>query len=310
MKKKKRDFLSMSDFSQKEIWEVLVLAQKMKKRSFSNVLKNRSIGLIFQKPSTRTSVSFAVGIHQLGGHPLLLNADILQLKRGEAPKDTGRVLSRYLDAVVIRANRHDDIMEMAGFATVPVINGLTEKEHPCQVMADLLTIMEKTGKKHPKHLKGFKVTFLGDANNVLNSWMLAAAILEMNLQVACPPQYQPAQEFRLMVDTFSPKRKADIKFITDPKVAVKGAQAVYTDVWASMGQEKESQKRKMAFSAYQLNAEILKEASPNALVMHCLPAHRGEEITEEILEGPQSVVFDQAENRLHVQKAVLATFLS
>ncbi len=299
----------MADLSQKEIWDVLLMAKNLKKKPFSRKLHGRSIGLIFQKPSTRTSVSFAVGITQLGGHPLILNADILQIKRGESPRDTGRVLSRYLDAIVIRANRHEDVIEMAGFADIPLISGLTDKEHPCQVLADLLTIMEHRKMKHPRELAGFRVAYLGDGNNMAHSWMLAAGSLGMHLRLACPKGFFPLVGYQEKSNALAKKSKGKIEILTDPMAAAKGAQALYTDVWASMGQESEIQSRKQIFAPFQLNSHVLSAAAPKALVMHCLPAHRGEEITEELLEGPQSVVFDQAENRLHVQKAVLAALL-
>lgn len=305
----KKDFLSIADFSQKEIWNLLLLAKKLKKNKFSKSLQNKCIGLIFQKPSTRTAVSFAVGIGQLGGQPLILNADILQIKRGESPKDTGRVLSRYLDAIVIRANRHDEVLEMASHSTVPVINGLTDREHPCQVLADLLTIMEKKKLTHPKKLKGIQVAYLGDGNNMAQSWMLAAALLGIKLKVGAPISYQPSSEYRMMVDALAENGKADIEILSDAHKVALGAHVLYTDVWASMGQEDEYNKRKEDFAPYQLNQEIVKLADPKVMVMHCLPAHRGEEITDEVLEGPHSVVFDQAENRLHVQKAVLMTLM-
>lgn len=305
----KRDFISIADFDQKGLFELLLLARRLKKQRFSLVLQGRTIGLIFQKPSTRTAVSFAVGVAQLGGTPLLLNADVLQIKRGESPRDTGRVLSRYLDAIVMRANKHEDIVEMAGFADVPVINGLTDEEHPCQVLADLLTIMEHKKMKHPKELKGFQLTYLGDGNNMAQSLMLAAALLGLKLKVACPKNYEPKAKYVQMAEALQEKTKGSVVITSDVQTAAKGAQALYTDVWASMGQEAESNARREAFASFQVNASLLRLADKKALVMHCLPAHRGEEITEDVLEGPHSVIFDQAENRLHVQKAVLATLL-
>lgn len=307
--KTKRDFISISDFSREEIWALLELAKKLKKKRFERILAGRTVGLIFQKPSTRTAVSFAVGVVQLGGHPLLLNADILQIKRGESPRDTGRVLSRYLDAIVIRANHHDDVIEMAGFSDIPVINGLTDQEHPCQVLADLLTIMEHKKMSHPGELAGLKVSYLGDGNNVAHSWMLAAGLLGIHLNIATPEKYEPKAEFQNRTKALERSGKGKVQLMSDPSAAVKEADAVYTDVWTSMGQESETQNRRLIFSPYQLNSRLLKLAKPKALVMHCLPAHRGEEITEEVMEGPSSVVFDQAENRLHVQKAVLAKLI-
>jgi ornithine carbamoyltransferase len=272
------------------------------------VLNTKTVGLVFQKPSTRTAVSFAVGVSQLGGTPLILTADVLQIKRGESPRDTARVLSRYLDAIVIRAHHHDDVLEMARYASIPVINGLTDLEHPCQVLADLLTIMEHSKMKHPRQLAGFHLAYLGDGNNVAHSLMLAAAILGMKLTLACPAGYEPQQAVRERTRALG-GTKAAIDVVKDPIVAVRGARAVYTDVWTSMGQEAELQRRQRIFTPYQLNQRVMDAATPGALAMHCLPAHRGEEITEEVLEGPQSVVFDQAENRLHAQKAVLQLLL-
>ncbi|MCG3205981.1 MAG: Ornithine carbamoyltransferase [Elusimicrobia bacterium] len=306
----KRDFLSFADFSQKEIHDLLLLSLKLKKKKLGRALFGKSIGLVFQKPSTRTAVSFAVGVSQLGGTPLILNADILQIKRGESPRDTARVLSRYLDAIVIRANHHSDVLEMAKYATIPLINGLTELEHPCQVLADLLTIMEHRKMKHPKQLAGIKLTYLGDGNNMAHSLMLASTLLGIKLMLACPAGFEPKVEIRNKANELKKQGKGEFHVLRDPLVAARGADAVYTDVWTSMGQESELQYRQNLFAPYQLNAAVLKEAKPQALAMHCLPAHRGEEITEDVLEGPQSVIFDQAENRLHVQKAVLVTLLS
>lgn len=305
-----RNFLSFADFSQKEIWDLLLLSAQLKKKKLNRALSGKSVGLIFQKPSTRTAVSFAVGVSQLGGVPLILNADVLQIKRGESPRDTSRVLSRYLDAIVIRANQHKDVEEMAKYSTIPVINGLTEMEHPCQVLADLLTIMEHRKMKHPKQLAGFKLAYLGDGNNVAHSLMLAAAILGMELVLACPSGYDPKPEFRAKAKELSQKGKGVINVLRDPQVAARGADALYTDVWTSMGQESEILRRQTIFAPYQLNSSVLGQAKANALAMHCLPAHRGEEITEDVLEGPQSIIFDQAENRLHVQKAILVTLLT
>ncbi len=305
-----RDFISFSDFSQSEIWELLALARKLKANKQNKSLNGKSVGLIFQKPSTRTAVSFAVGVTQLSGTPLILSADVLQIKRGESPRDTARVLSRYLDAIVIRANHHSDVVEMAGYSTIPIINGLTDLEHPCQVLADLLTIMEKRKMKSASQLQGFKLTYLGDGNNVAQSLMLAAAMLGMKLVLACPSGYEPKLEFRDKAKKISGVTKAEIHLVKDPMVAARNADALYTDVWTSMGQEAELQRRQSIFAPYQLNEKVLKEAKPDALAMHCLPAHRGEEITETVLEGPQSVIFDQAENRLHVQKAVLMMLLA
>jgi ornithine carbamoyltransferase len=307
--KRKQDFISIADFDRDMVFDILTLTRQLKSQPFRKTLQNKTVGLIFQKPSTRTAVSFAVGVSQLGGQPLLLNADVLQIKRGETPKDTARVLSRYLSAIVVRANHHSDVLEMAGFADIPVINGLTDQEHPCQVLADLFTIMEHRKMKHPKELKGFRVVYLGDGNNVAQSWMLAASLLGMKLVLACPKNYEPRKDYFEMAQTMAKKGGGSVDVVSDPSQAVQGAQALYTDVWTSMGQEAESQKRREALSVYQLNSFLMSMAQKNALVMHCLPAHRGEEITDDVIEGPNSVVFDQAANRLHVQKAVMSTLL-
>lgn len=304
-KSRHHNLISIADFSKAETAALLLAARKLKRSGPSNVLKGRTVGLIFQKPSTRTAVSFAVGVVQLGGHPLILNADVLQIKRGESPKDTGRVLSRYLDAIVIRANQHSDVVEMADVADIPVINGLTDEEHPCQVYADLLTIMEHRKFSHPRQLAGFRWAYVGDGNNVAHSLMLASALLGMHIRVACPPGYEPRPSYVEMAKRLAASGNGSVEVLRDPEAAVQDVDAIYTDVWTSMGQEAETQKRRADFAPYQVNRELLARAKRGALVMHCLPAHRGEEITDDVLEGPNSVIFDQAENRLHVQKAIL-----
>lgn len=302
----KHDFLSLSDYSPSDLSEILLLARSLKKQNKPlKILAGKTVGLIFQKPSTRTTVSFAVGVVQLGGHPLILNADVLQMKRGESPKDTGRVLSRYLDALVMRATRHAELLELARYASIPVINGLTDQEHPCQVLADLLTIMEHRKMTNPKQLRGFQLSYFGDGNNVSQSLVLAAGLFGLDLKLACPDGYEPGREFIEQAKQMCKKSGGSIQISSDPKEAARESDALYTDVWASMGQEAEIQKRKEIFADYQLNEALLALAKPKALVMHCLPAHRGEEITDEAMEGASSVVFDQAENRLHVQKAIL-----
>jgi ornithine carbamoyltransferase len=306
----KRDYISVADFSREETWDLLLLARRLQSKRVSTVLRGKTIGLIFQKPSTRTAVSFSVGVAELGGHPLLLNADVLQIKRGESPKDTGRVLSRYLSAITIRADRHEDVLEMASYATIPVINGLTNKEHPCQVLADLLTIMNKKKMKHPKQLEGIHLAYFGDGNNMAHSLILAAGLLGMKITLACPKGYEPSKTYMDEAKRISKSRSFSLDVIDDPKKAATNADVLYTDVWTSMGQEAEKEKRHQVLAPYQVNQVILNQAKPAALVMHCLPAHRGEEITEDVLEGPNSVIFDQAENRLHVQKAVLMMLLS
>ena len=309
VKNRHRNLVSIADFSKAEIFEVLVASKRLKRKPYARTLQGRTVGLIFQKPSTRTAVSFAVGIVQLGGHPLLLNTDVLQIKRGESPKDTGRVLSRYLDAIVIRANRHSDVIEMADVADIPVINGLTDEEHPCQVLADLMTVMEHRKISNPKQLAGFRWTYVGDGNNVANSLMLASGLLGMHIRVACPKGYEPRPVYVEMARRLAAAGKGSVEILRDPEEAVSGTDAIYTDVWTSMGQEAEAAKRVGAFGPYQVNAALVTKAKPGAMVMHCLPAHRGEEITEDVLEGKNSVIFDQAENRLHMQKAILKALL-
>jgi len=303
-----RDFLSVNDFSREELQEILALALHLKRESKEGkehcLLKGRSLGMIFQKPSTRTRVSFEVAMWQLGGQALFLNAQDLQIGRGEPLKDTARTLSRYLDGVMIRTFAHRDAEELAAFASVPVINGLTDLLHPCQAMADMLTLLEHYGR-----LEGLQLAYVGDGNNVAHALLLAATKLGVHCSVATPHGYEPNPEIVDAARINSALAGTSLLLTNDPALAVLGAQAVYTDVWASMGQEAESATRRGLFQPYQLNSRLLAQAGPGALVLHCLPAHRGEEITEQVLEGPQSVVFEQAENRLHVQKAILAALL-
>ncbi|MBT9172130.1 MAG: Ornithine carbamoyltransferase [Syntrophomonadaceae bacterium] len=303
-----RDFLSANDFSKEELREILAEALRLKRELKEGkehcLLKGRTLGMVFQKPSTRTRVSFEVAMWQLGGQALFLSAQDLQIGRGEPLKDTARTLSRYLDGIMIRTFAHSEAEELAAFASVPVINGLTDLLHPCQAMADMLTLLEHFGR-----LEGLQLAYVGDGNNVVHSLMLAATRLGLQMAVATPPGYEPDQEIVDAARINSARAGTNLLVTNDPELAVMGAQAVYTDVWASMGQEAEHAERCALFQPYQLNSRLLAQAVPGALVLHCLPAHRGEEITEQVLEGPQSVVFDQAENRLHVQKAILAALL-
>lgn len=305
-----KDFLSMADLSVAEITEILAIAKRLKtRRGPSRSLAGKSLGMIFQKPSTRTAVSFAVAMYEMGGLALTLSEQQLQLKRGETLADTARTLSRYLAGIMIRAHRHEDVEILARYADVPVINGLTDKEHPCQVLADLLTVMEAFKMKSPAELKKLHIAYVGDGNNMAQSWMLGAAILGLRLTVACPPGYKPEKDFQIQAYRLSKRSGARVAVVHDPREAVAGAHVVYTDVWISMGQEEEAEKRRDIFRKYQVNESLMELAHPKAVVLHCLPAHREEEITASVLEGPQSVVFQQAENRLHVQKAVLQKFL-
>lgn len=301
-----KDFLTIGQLSGNELALILdrasALKDILKRGDLHQPLRGRSVGLIFQKSSTRTRVSFQVGIYQLGGQSIFLSPHEIQLGRGETIADTARVLSRYLHALVIRTYGHEIVEELAHYAEVPVINGLTDQHHPCQALADLLTIKEKKGR-----LKGLRLAYIGDGNNMAHSLIEAAARTGMEIAVASPAGYQPDPAIVAGAKTFA--ERAGIEVLTDPLEAARDADVLYTDVWASMGQEAEQEKRRAVFKPYQINSALLKQARPDVIVMHCLPAHRGEEITDEVLEGPQSVVWDQAENRLHTQKAVLELLL-
>lgn len=306
---KGKDLLGMCDLSKNEIAEIIKFSRLIKRIGTYGggykPLKGKTLGMIFQKPSTRTRVSFEVAMWQLGGYPLFLNKNDLQLGRGETLEDTARVLSRYLDGIVIRAYSHEDVKILAKYADVPVINGLSDFEHPCQVLADFLTILEKKNS-----LAGLKLAFIGDgANNMANSLIFGCAKMGINLAIASPKEYQPKPELLENAIFHAKTNNSQIIVTEDPKEAALEADIIYTDVWTSMGQESEEIERKKIFSGYQVNKELLKAAKPDVIVMHCLPAHRGEEITDEVIEGPNSVVFDQAENRLHVEKAILALLL-
>jgi ornithine carbamoyltransferase len=302
----KKDFISIYDLTKAETENILHKAGEIKEIHRSGAayrpLAGKTLAMIFEKPSTRTRVSFETGMFQLGGHALSLNPQDTQLGRGEPIMDTARVLSRYVDGIMIRTFAHTRIEEMARFASIPVINGLSDLLHPCQIVSDIFTITEKRGHDY----RGLKVAYVGDGNNVANSWINGAARLGFALSLACPPGYGPDERILARAQAEGGSR---IVLTHDPQEAVAGAHVINTDVWASMGQEKEQAKRSKAFQGYQVNAVLLSHARPDCLVMHCLPAHRGEEITVEVLEGPQSVVFDQAENRLHVQKAILILLL-
>lgn len=303
---KGRDMLSIHDLSVDEVQEILSLAQELKAKQKAGVehhiLKGKTLGMIFEKSSTRTRVSFETGMYQLGGQALFLSNRDLQLGRGEPIKDTARVLSRYLDGIMIRTYGHDRVEELAKYADIPVINALTDLLHPCQVLTDLLTIIEHKG----KDLKGLKMAYVGDGNNMTNSYMYGCAKAGMVFTAATPKGYEPDPEVTKNAIEDAKETGASITLINDPVEAVKGADIVVTDTWASMGQEAEHDERKKIFQAYQVNKELLAHADKRVIVMHCLPAYRGEEITEEVLEANASVIFDEAENRLHTQKAVMA----
>ncbi|WBY63825.1 MAG: Ornithine carbamoyltransferase [Thermocaproicibacter melissae] len=298
-----KHLLKMLDLTSGEITEILNLADQLKyeqKHGIEHkVLAGKTLGMIFEKASTRTRVSFEVGMYQLGGLPLFLSANDLQIGRGEPVQDTARVLSRYLDGIMIRTFKQSEVDALAQNGTIPVINGLTDFAHPCQVLADLMTIREYKGS-----LEGLKLCFIGDGNNMMNSLIVGGLKMKMEVAVACPQDYRPSpivRDFAAVHPAFS--------MTTDPMEAAKGADVVITDVWASMGEEDEIEKRRKAFQGYQVNDEVLAQAKPDAMVLHCLPAHRGEEITAEVFEKHAKEIFDEAENRLHAQKAVLVKLL-
>lgn len=306
---KGRDFLSLHDFTTEEIYQILDLAaelkEKQKKGETHHILKGKTLGMIFEKSSTRTRVSFEVGMYQLGGSALFLSNRDLQIGRGEPIRDTARVLSRYLDGIMIRTFEGSKVEELADFASIPVINALTDEEHPCQVLADLQTIRE-----HKGELKGLKMVYIGDGNNMVNSLMHGCAKVGMDISVATPAGYEPMESMVAEAMEDAKAFGSKVEITQDILAAAKDADVVYTDVWASMGQEGEAEKRQKAFKDYQVNAAVMAVAKPDAIVLHCLPAHRGEEITDEVIESKQSVIFDEAENRLHAQKAVMALVMA
>jgi ornithine carbamoyltransferase len=296
----KRDYLTFPDLSKPEVQALFQLAVRMKSGAYRDKpLAGKTLGMIFAKSSTRTRVSFEVGAYQLGGHALFLSSRDIQLGRGEPIRDTARVLSRYLDMLMIRTFDHKEVEDLAEFSSVPVINGLTDLHHPCQILADILTMQEHLG-----GFEGKRVAWIGDGNNMANSWLDAAALLGFELRLACPEGFEPNREI------YERASKLTKTMITEePDEAVAGADVVTTDVWASMGQEAEAEKRRQAFRGYVVDEALMQQAKPSAIFQHCLPAHRGEEVTDAVIEGPQSRVMDEAENRLHAQKALIATLL-
>ncbi len=302
----KRDFISLKSYTNAELVKLLSIAGRLKKakHQITDDLKGKTIGLIFQKPSNRTRVSFEVGIHQLGGNCIYLGPEEINLGKRETTSDVAQTLSRYLDGIVARTFSHQDVVELAKFATVPVINGLTDLSHPCQAMADMLTIHENFGS-----FKGIKFAYVGDGNNVCHSLMIISAKLGVHMTVAHPKGFAPLDIVTKAAFELAKETKAQITLTTDPVAAVKGAQVIYADTWVSMGQEEEAKKRLKIFENYQINKQLVAKADNKYIFMHCLPAHRGQEVTEEIIDGPHSVIFDQAENRLHVQKAILLHLL-
>ncbi|TCP55928.1 ornithine carbamoyltransferase [Tumebacillus sp. BK434] len=304
-----RDFLDFADFSAQELQALLKLALELKQKHKAGVafrpLAGKTLGMIFEKASTRTRVSFEVAMNQLGGQAMFLSGRDTQIGRGEPIPDTARVLSRYLDGIMIRTFGHEIVTEFAEYATVPVINGLTDLHHPCQVLADVLTLLEKKGK-----LQGLTVTYVGDGNNMANSWLIAAPKFGLNLRIATPPGYECDPAVVAQAQQLASFHGTELLLTSDPVAAVKDTDMIYTDVWASMGQEEEQKQREQDFAAYQVNQTLAAHAKPDYLFMHCLPAHRGEEVSAEVIDGPNSVVFDEAENRLHVQKAILVATMS
>ncbi|MCX5668705.1 MAG: ornithine carbamoyltransferase [Candidatus Omnitrophica bacterium] len=314
----KKDLISIKDLTSQEIEELFNLAVKLKRdrTKFNKVLSGKTLALIFQKPSNRTRVSFEVGMYQLGGNSVYLSPSEINLGVRETIKDAAKTISRYVDGIVLRTFEHKNCLDMAHAAGVPVINGLSDFSHPCQALADLFTIGEKfsrlshAGQKVARRLKGLTLAYVGDGNNVCNSLLYAAAKTGMNIVVATPAGYAPDSEVVKQSKEIAKETLSQITITQDPSSAVNGAQVVYTDVWASMGQEEEINKRKIIFKDFQINAKLLTAAAPGVLVMHCLPAHRGEEITDEVMDSKNSIVFEQAENRMHVQKAILIKLLS
>jgi ornithine carbamoyltransferase len=299
---KGRDVLSLADLSSKEIEELLQLALQLKAGRI-NLRCNKVLGLLFYKASTRTRVSFSVAMYQLGGQVIDLNPDVTQVSRGEPLADTARVLDRYLDILAIRTFKQQDLESFAHYAQIPIVNALSDREHPCQVLADLLTVQECFGS-----LAGVTLAYVGDGNNMANSLLLGCALVGMNVRIAAPPDYQPDKDIVEQARAIAGDR-TEVIVTDDPKAAVKGALVLYTDVWASMGQEASADTRIPIFQPYQVNEELLAAADSKAIVLHCLPAHRGEEITDAVMEGSQSRIWDQAENRMHAQKALLASLL-
>lgn len=300
-----RHFLRLRDYTKQELDDLLALAAELKQKQKSGVehhlLKGKTLAMIFEKASTRTRISFEVGIFQLGGHGLFISSANSQMGRGEPIKDTSRVLARYCDGVMIRTFGQEVVDEFAQYSCVPVINGLTDLYHPCQILADLQTVVE-----HKGGYQGLKFAWVGDGNNMANTWIEAAAIFGFDLALACPQGYEPDRE---VWEWAQAQGTASITITEDPEEAVRDADVINTDVWASMGQEAEQKQREQAFQGYCVNDELLAFAKPDNIVLHCLPAHRGEEISDSVIEGKHSVVWDEAENRLHIQKAIMATLM-
>lgn len=304
---KQKHLVSLRDYTKAELEEIFELAGRMKENpgAYAQALRGKSLAMIFQKPSTRTRVSFEVGMFQLGGHALYLGSNEIQIGRGESVADTARALSRYVDGIMARVFSHEDLVEMSRHATVPVINGLSDLLHPVQALADFFTIRERRGR-----LDGVTLAYIGDGNNMCQALMSGAVKLGLAMRVAAPQGYEPNQLMVKSTTREAQKLKTPVPVVTaDPLEAAQGADVVYTDVWTSMGQEAEADARRQAFQGFIVNADVMAAAAPDAIFMHCLPAHRGEEVAADVIDGPQSIVFDQVENRLHVQKALLALLM-
>ncbi len=305
----KKDLISIEDLTKEEIELILNISDMIRIKHKNNELfvplLGKCLAMIFRKPSTRTRVSFEIAMFQLGGASIYLSPNEIQLGRGETVADTARVLSRYVSGIMIRTFSHQEVIELAKNATIPVINGLTDFSHPCQIISDLLTIKDKK-----KVFNGLTLAYVGDGNNVCNSWLFAAPKMEINLKIATPKEYSPDKDVLEKAKNIAQTTKTQIILTESPEEAVKDADIIYTDVWTSMGQEEEAEKRREIFKKYQVNSELVHQAKKDVIVMHCLPAHRGEEITDDVMDGPNSVVFDQAENRLHAQKGILALLLN
>ena len=305
---KGKSLISINDLTMEEIYQIFDLSKSLKEKQNSGephrLLEGKTLGMIFSKPSTRTRVSFEVGIYQLGGIGLYFNQNDLQLKKSENISDTAKVLSRYLNGIMIRTFDHQDVVDLANFGSIPVINGLTDLLHPCQVLTDLFTVLEKK-----RTLKGLKLAYIGDGNNMANSLLNGCSKVGMDISIASPSGYKPDSEVIKNSEANAKYMGSKIEILEDPQKAVNNADVVYTDVWASMGQEKESEERKSKFAAYQVNPELVKNAKDDYIFMHCLPAHRGEEVVDAVADSDNSVIFDEAENRLHVQKAIMALLM-
>ena len=307
---KGRNLLTLQDYTEAEIRHILKTAHEFKKKRtngiiYEDILKGKKLCMIFQKPSTRTIISFDAAMYELGGHSIVLNSSDMQLGRGESIRDTGKTIARYCDAIMARVYNHDDLVELAmGAGNIPIINGLSDLFHPCQILADLMTIEE-----HKKTLENIKIAYIGDGNNVAHSLLIACSKLGINISVACPDKYKPKEIILMIAQNQANNHNAVIEVLQSPQEAVKGADVIYTDTWVSMGQDFEKLERESIFRPYQINENLLRSTKNDCIVMHCLPAHRGFEITDDVIDGPHSVIFDQAENRLHVQKAVLFLLL-